>query len=170
MILSSATVGTPANVILGKAVLCMHEMDPEWFQGYFFVPNSSKPWGLLCKQQSIDDCLKCEEGGYRELSVKVYSYNQSKPSIISDVQWTGGDMIRLLQPNGALRFEPDQALTGNEACSFVDSLFSGLLQRLKTEGDFDESSTVLDIIPDVAIVLGILEIDASQLHDSNQDD
>ena len=57
----------------GRAVLLLPDVDSTWFQGHFIpsagVDAKTKPMGILAVDRSdTDDCLKCAEGGYREVS------------------------------------------------------------------------------------------------------
>lgn len=118
---------------------------------------------MLCEQQDVDDCLQCADGGYRELKLTLYPFSGiddlPEKMIISDVEWTGGDMMRLLQAQGQIRFEPKQLLVAEKAVPLTKSLFKSLVRKLQVlhENNFEED--VLDIVPDVAIVLGEMIIE-----------
>jgi hypothetical protein len=167
----------------GKAVFCLQDSNPDWFQGYFFhqqettgdtaaslmSSSTRKAWGLLCEQQELDDCLQCAEGGYRVLRLTVYPFGGGqvrtpKKVVIPDVEWTGGDMMRLLHADGRVNMDPQQLLTDQKAVPFVKGIFGSLLHKLKAlrkdepaEQD-EESGGVLELLPDVAIVMGTMEI------------
>ena len=132
--------------------------------------SSANYWGLLGQQQEIDECLQCADGGYRELKLTIYPYNNKK-IVISNVEWTGGDMMRLLQPEGRVRLEPQQLWTEQQAVPFCKRYFGGLLRRLQEEEDNEaednhqdaassqeEKDRVLQLIPDVAIIVGAMEL------------
>lgn len=144
----------------GTAVFCLHEANPAWFQGYFF--QGATTWGVLCEQQEVDDCLQCADGGYRVLKCTLYTFSKGsdlpEKIIIPDVEWTGGDMMRLLQAEGQLRFEPKQLYTSEKAAPLTKSLFKSLLRKLSHEDGNLVEQDVLDIVPDVAIVLGEMKV------------
>lgn len=97
-ILLPASASAPSSfqqqttVLEGQAIFCLHDLDPQWVQGYFVPQRSSsnnsndtisrnnnynhkkqqQPWGLLAVQEEIDDCLACADGGYRQVSLTVY--------------------------------------------------------------------------------------------------
>jgi hypothetical protein len=157
----------PDTTIVGRAIFCLHDTDPQWFLGYFVFtpppPTSSyetdpigtavqsdterdrQPivptgtvkisnntvestddiirrnatdnlpyWGLLCQQEAIDECLQCQDGGYRQLTITITPFHPKKKETtsvvtancpyndqlnykrkIQNVIWTGGDMIQL---------------------------------------------------------------------------
>jgi hypothetical protein len=151
---------TNARSFQGTAVFCLHEMNPSWFQGYFFQGTTT--WGILCEQQEVDDCLQCADGGYRVLNVTLHTYSGGVDSpekiVIRNVEWTGGDMMRLLQAEGQLRMEPTQLYTAEKAVPLTKSLFKTLLRKLSHESDPDKEQQVLDILPDVAIIMGEMKV------------
>jgi hypothetical protein len=145
---------------------------------------NSKPWGLLAQQVDIDECLACADGGYRRVSITLYDWNgvgagplHEQPSHgqrrtkhkLGEADWTGGDMMKLLGSN--VRMKPTQLLTGRAAVPFVTSLFSSLWKRIVADHqqalcneEYDDEENhppaheVLDLLPDVAIVLGDMEV------------
>jgi hypothetical protein len=135
-------------------------MNPHWFQGYFF--QGSTTWGILCEQQEVDDCLQCADGGYRVLKVTLHTFsggvNVPEKIVIRNVEWTGGDMMRLLQVEGQLRMEPKQLYTAEKAVPLTKSLFKNLLRKLSHESDPDMEQQVLEIVPDVAIIMGEMKV------------
>lgn len=192
---SSGESSSKSTTHRGTAIFCLHETNPEWFQGYFFhertssppantpfFPSTRKAWGLLGEQQEIDDCLKCAEGGYRVISLTVYPFRDSSQGhttptkvVIPDVEWTGGDMVRLLQAEGRVRLEPQQLWTEEKAVPYVQGVFGSLVRQLAALQDQDEVGAndasarskssekalhagVLEIMPDVAIVVGAMEL------------
>jgi hypothetical protein len=141
--------------------------------------HSSKPRGLLAQQVDIDECLACADGGYRRVSITLYDWNgagagpsHEPPShgqrraqhTVGEADWTGGDMMKLLGSN--VRMKPTQLLTGRAAVPYVTSLFSSLWKRIvadhQQEYDDEENHPpaheVLHLLPDVAIVLGDMEV------------
>eukprot|EP00566_Odontella_aurita_P018767 CAMPEP_0113561614 /NCGR_PEP_ID=MMETSP0015_2-20120614/20072_1 /TAXON_ID=2838 /ORGANISM="Odontella" /LENGTH=322 /DNA_ID=CAMNT_0000463425 /DNA_START=70 /DNA_END=1035 /DNA_ORIENTATION=- /assembly_acc=CAM_ASM_000160 len=156
------------NVTLhGTAILLLPDVDSTWFQGHF-VPSSpvhadfalggkSKPLGLLAVNRvDMDDCLKCAEGGYREIDLTLYSFGGSgtvksrRPRKVKFERavCTGGDLVRLRTANGAkpgassslenavngneagVCFDADRVLTGRRAAPYVRQYFSSVLTRL----------------------------------------
>jgi hypothetical protein len=100
------------RTIHGQVVFCLHEYNPQWFQGYFVPKTGSikKPWGLLAQQEEIDECLACSDGGYRRISLTIYrpkmntgTNDSTVPSsttratsndntfTIQSIDWTGGE-------------------------------------------------------------------------------
>lgn len=87
-----------------------------------------KPWGLLCIQEEIDECLQCQDGGYRQISMTVNTFQKGTKTNIVDVEqmkksahtlnnivWTGGDMMRLLLLSQSSAFTQgvDESSNGN---------------------------------------------------------
>lgn len=156
-------------VIEGHAMFCLPELDSTWFQGYFTRNDTKttniKPLGLLAIQNmDMDDCLQCADGGYRELSLRLCRGQRRdvKPDLIlSDISWTGGDMIQWSGKH--VTFDTERILTGSHAVPLVERYFRGLVQRLResvgddSDGDDDEPP-LLELIPDVAIVLGTMKL------------
>jgi len=163
----------------GRAIFCLHDDDPSWIQGYFISRGSKKPWGMLAIQEEVDDCMACSTGGYRRLSLTVYHRSHGhhrqfssktdsshSDSIrtktddskndsckIDDVDWTGGDMMTLCHPR-YVDMEAERLLTGKKALPMMHKYFQGLLNRLEEECHVTEGSSVLDWLPNVAIVTG----------------
>lgn len=152
----------PSRSFQGTAVFCLHETNPDWFQGYFFQGTTT--WGMLCEQQDVDDCLQCADGGYRVLKTTLYTFSGGVdlPEMISipNVEWTGGDMMRLLQAEGKMRFEPKQLYTAEKAVPLTKSLFKSLLRKLQASHDSENlvEQDVINIVPDVAIILGEMKV------------
>jgi hypothetical protein len=161
----------------GYAIFCLHDANPSWFQGYFLPSNTANPWGLLAVQEEIDNCLECESGGYRRLTLKLPNHlprimnnNDSATSTtrISGIDWTGGDMMRL--SNDKVEMNTQRLLTGKEALPYVKKYFGSLLKRLQQEcfddkededekqEQHEESTTMLKWLPDIAIVMGPMSI------------
>jgi len=138
----------------GQAIFCMHKIDPEWFQGYFLVQGQTKPWGLLAIQEAIDKCLQCTDGGYRQISLTVMPYQQRQKVTWKEIDWTGGDMIKLRGQK--MSFEPERCLSGSRAVPFVEKYFRTLITKLQNEGEGYEK--VLDVAPNVAIVIGNMKV------------
>jgi hypothetical protein len=69
-----------------------------------------KPFGLLCIQEEIDECLQCQDGGYRQISMTINTFPNERTKNTAGIEqqtkkssctlknnvWTGGDMMRLL--------------------------------------------------------------------------
>ena len=153
--------------IYGQVMFCLHDFDPNWVQGYFLQRNCKKPWGLLAIQQEIDDCLACSAGGYRKLSLTVYHNNSksngrninetAKSSKIENVNWTGGDMMTLYHPK-YVDMVGERLLTGEKALPMLNKYFSSLINRLKKECCAEPSATILEWLPNVAIVTGSMSL------------
>jgi hypothetical protein len=142
-----------AAILQGQAIFCLAEIDAKWFQGYFSM-RGRKPLGLLAEQTDIDECLQCNDGGYRELSIQLFRRDHQPKVTFANVEWTGGDMIKL-QAAGMV-FETEKFLTGKKAVPLVEQYFGGLVKKLREhEG---EDTPLLDLIPDVAIVMGNMSL------------
>jgi len=192
-------------IVKGTAVFCLPEPDCEWFQGYLFVSSSSSSsstastgsaipsqYGLLARQQEIDECLQCADGGYREITLQATPFGtriSNNPSIqhssaakdssllmIDNIQWTGGDMMRLRSSTRSSKvpghntttvvMDAAQVWTGRDAQARVEGIFGSLLRRLRTRSDQEDedddqaasSSSVQDLMPNVAVVSGPMEL------------
>lgn len=164
--------------------------------GQHMLPSSSSPmnsWGLLAVQNAVEDeCLLDDCGGYRELDLTII---RNKPTssrnivgrntnsnsnklrwVISDIDWTGGNMMRLttdpysglatlpMDENG-MAFDPKTLLEGDKAIQFASKYFPSLVKRLQIqnlmneEGTGASSSTSCD---DAMVIIGDMTIVASQ--------
>eukprot|EP00978_Attheya_sp_CCMP212_P021429 scaffold62527_cov49-Attheya_sp.AAC.2 len=175
-------------VVEGQAVFCLHSLDATWFQGQF-LPNSTqknikRPMGILAvNREDMDDCLKCADGGYREMDVTIYNNRspQKKKLLLQQVSCTGGDMLSLSSNTNDGRpkqqtnhcrvsFDADSVKTGVRAVPFVKLYFPTLLQtaanpssrRMDESSDCSSNTTddssVLELLPDVAIVIGTMRL------------
>ncbi|KAI2509474.1 hypothetical protein MHU86_4975 [Fragilaria crotonensis] len=172
--LESGNSSDKRSFVEGKAMFCLPELDSAWFQGYFTANDHSKttnakPWGLLAIQNTdMDDCLQCADGGYRELSLRLCRGPRRrdgdttavapKPDLIlSNITWTGGDMVQWRGKH--VTFDTERILTGSKAVPLVEQYFGGLVQRLRESvEDCDDEDPLLELIPDVAIVLGTMRL------------
>ena len=214
----------------GRAIFCLHDVNPRWFQGYYFVSSSSSsslsssssssslssnpPLGLLAIQEEIDKCLECTNGGYRRLTMNIFSTNsttndnnnnnsnnKSNSTIIQGIDWTGGDMVNLTNPK--LQMETHRLLTGKETIPFLKKYFRKLLETIyqqcnsnsiisdAVENDndkhhhhhhhhhhhqakdtstmlWDDEATILDLLPNVAIVMGPMSVVLSKTNDDQK--
>jgi hypothetical protein len=156
----------------GKAIFLLLENNPQWMQGYFFPDGTRRSWGLLAEQQAVDDCLQCSEGGYRVLSIKVYRYKASESeSTISmnNIEWTGGDMMRLNSPS--VTMQATECYTGDQAAQLAEQIFASVLHKLNAKVDLSDSgnTSTLDLIPDIAVVKGSMEL-RIEIDNSGDDD
>lgn len=170
------------TVLEGQAIFCIPELDSAWFQGYFIV-RGSKPIGLLATiETDIDDCLKCADGGYRQLSLQLCRRNNQDadaaesagigraeatttertpiiippPIIFPNIEWTGGDMMTLR--GNQVVFDTTKLLTGTKAMSVVEQFFGGIVRKLQESEGHASSQMLLELIPDVAIVMGSMKL------------
>lgn len=174
---------SPRTTVLlrGTAVLLLPDVDSTWFQGHF-VPSlsasvgggKSKPLGLLAvNRDDTDDCLKCAEGGYREMDLTLFTWGtrggnsdgqRRRPRKIKFERavCTGGDLVRLRATSGSepgippsfekasngrppsASFDADRVLTGRKAAPFVRRYFSSVLNRLGGDGGWGESNQLGD--------------------------
>jgi hypothetical protein len=172
----------------GKVIFCLHEYNPQWFQGYF-VPKmgSKKPWGLLAQQEEIDECLVCSDGGYRRISLTIYTSKINKnndklsslltttetkssqqKNIIQGIDWTGGDMMTLFHPD-YIEMIGEKVLTGPKCLPILQKYFHNLIMQLHKDycdHDYDNdnyqpqttTTTILEWLPDVTIVVGSMSL------------
>lgn len=156
--------------------------------------SSSSSWGLLAVQNAIEDeCLLDDCGGYRELDLTIIRnkptnpYRLSRPSssssstntknntkirwVIENVEWTGGDMMRLstdpyslsssaasslsMDENG-VKFEPETLMEGDKAMGVASKYFPSLVKRLQihklTNEEGTEEEEAMVIVGDMSIV------------------
>ena len=172
----------------GNALFCLHDSDPQWFQGYFFpssgsvVANaSSKPWRLLVTRQEIDECLECSEGGYRVVTLQVKYYDEPKPctSQTNDTNTPASlvdqQQIRSLQQRSIIL--PDIEWTGGDMMDWNSPQVRFRAQRLSTGAKaepmvqqifgglveqarqgLDPETPIAELFPDLAIVAGNLQL------------
>lgn len=156
--------------------------------------SSMNSWGLLAVQNAVEDeCLLDDCGGYRELDLTII---RNKPTssrnignrnansnsnklrwVINDIDWTGGNMMRLtsdpysglatlpMDENG-MAFDPKTLLEGDKAIQFASKYFPSLVKRLQIQNLMNEegtgassSSTSFD---DAMVIIGDMTIVASQ--------
>jgi len=182
MLLDESSLDDDQELIQGLAVFCLHDTDPKWFQGYFFPsPSSSnednnnsgdetilkqqgqqKPWGLLCQQEELDDCMQCADGGYRKVTMTIFPFSTRhqiiKKQSIANIEWTGGDMMRLSSPQISL--EPNTLLTDAKAVPVMEKCFSALIEKCRNTllEDDDEPCEILDVFPNLAILSGPMKL------------
>lgn len=135
--------------------------------------NKQKPWGLLASQEELDDCLRCADGGYRRITLTVFSFrlpDKKKTYSLNSIEWTGGDMMQLMGERAS--FEPNQLLTGKQAVPHVEKLFGSLLQkcRAKLDEEDEKSCSVLELIPDVAVISGPMKLVVPKTKDEDDED
>ena len=155
----------------GRVIVCFLDTDPEWFQGFFFPESNQRdvlwggrpqsaatsrqtPWRLLATQRPVDDCLACQQGGYRVVDLEVHYNRPCRPSISSSssspgsgkqdsnstpaptttatteevfqgIEWTGGDMMHLSSPHVTL--QPQRLATGPVAAAMARQVFGTML-------------------------------------------
>jgi hypothetical protein len=161
----------PKTQLTGTAVFLLPDPNPEWFQGYFFPKQTEKSvvaeggayqkrasWGLLCEQEELDECVQCANGGYRQITISLNQFGSGKDPIkLQNVEWTGGDMMRL-DRTPDLQMEATRLSTGTSAVRYVEGLFGGLLNKVREDGN----ESVLEVMPDVAIVMGNMNLTIAQ--------
>ena len=113
------------ETIKGKAIFCLHDLDCKWFQGHFIPSQKTlSNLGLLATLNTqMDDCLKCADGGYKELDISIIRFpkyqtdfihhtqtqiHSKKIFHISDLICTGGDMMRIVSKQWNATDENDQ--------------------------------------------------------------
>jgi hypothetical protein len=170
--------------------------------------SSSSSWGLLAVQNAIEDeCLLDDCGGYRELDLTIIRnkpndhHRLSRPAvsssssaaaaaatstnsnklrwIIENVEWTGGDMMRLstdpyslsssatslrMDENG-VKFEPKTLMEGEKAMEIASKYFPSLVKRLQIHKLMNEegtgttpTSSSSSLCDDAMVVIGDMSI------------
>ena len=76
---------------------------------------------------------------------------------IGAVEWTGGDMVSLYRSR-CVDMQAEKLLTGEKALPVLHKYFQGLIARLGKECSIQEGSSVLDWLPNVAIVTGSMSL------------
>jgi hypothetical protein len=162
-IMTESDKTSATTTVSGKVVFCLPDTDPSWFQGYFFLngrsSSSSKPWGLLALQEELDECLQCADGGYRQVKLQVSTYSgqaATEQYSFNTIEWTGGDMMRL--ESEECRMIPSQLWTDRKAVSHTEKFFGSLLRKLRMDSDVSDTAAVLDLMPDVAVIMGSMEL------------
>ena len=112
-------------------------------------------WGILATQNAlVDECLACEEGGYRELDLtfvrrktrrtrrEVVGENNKTTTArwaACDIVWTGGNMMTLnaslhagdCDDEDDVKFEPRKLVEGDAAMSIATRYFPEMTKRLR---------------------------------------
>jgi hypothetical protein len=158
----------------GKVYFCLPDPDCEWFQGYFFPESSSLQqnskstkdvnddslyFGILGQVLEMDDCLQCDAGGYRHVSLqftpfpKMAAVSQRISSFtIRPITWTGSDMMVLNTAEtdttdasssslNRLHMQATTVSTGEKAHGLVRRLFASLIARLCNSNSSSSSNT-----------------------------
>lgn len=159
-------------------------------------PLTSSSWGLLAVQNAIDDeCLLDDCGGYRELDLTIIRnkpnthYRLSRPSsaasasnnnklrwTVENVEWTGGDMMRLstdpyslsssaaslpMDENG-VKFEPKTLMEGDKAMAIASKYFPSMVKRLQIHNlmndEGEESASSSTFCDDILVIIGDMSI------------
>jgi len=144
--------------LAGRAILCLHDIDCEWWQGHFLRRSNessndssdSNSLGLLCTLRQMGECMVCSDGGYRELDTKIIRFQNLK-SLSIPCMSTGGDMLRIrsdikvhnnnivsstndiattnnIDDGTMVAFDADTVLTGNDAIPYLRKFFKRLLR------------------------------------------
>lgn len=164
--------------------------------GQHLLPSSSSSmnsWGLLAVQNAVEDeCLLDDCGGYRELDLTIIrnkppssrnivgrNTNNSNSNklrwVINDIDWTGGNMMRLttdpysglttlpMDENG-MSFDPKTLLEGDKAIQFASKYFPSLVKRLRIQNLMNEEGTGASssTTDDAMVIIGDMTIVASQ--------
>lgn len=141
----------------GLAFFCIHSLSTKWFQGRF-VPTHGKPISLLVQQRNdLDDCLQCADNGYREIDLSIFSRfcdtEGTRQNIcLEKLKCTGGDMLRVVDVESNLLFDAERIVTGITTISIVEKYFKNIIPSM------EENQTLLDVLPDVAIVIGEMKL------------
>ena len=203
------------QTIRGKAIFCLHDLDCTWFQGHFLPLNdriSSSSLGLLAvNRMDVDECLQCQDGGYREIDLMIVSSRTNKKNRrttvaassnssnsngtgtgtivqrrnggeeqkklqVERVVCTGGDMICMKSEDTAVSFDAERVITGVKVVPLVERYFKSLLKSARKVGagaqnDDDEEeekkddmreTSVLELLPHCAVVIGTMELNVPQ--------
>ena len=172
---------TKMTMMHGHAVFCLHELDPSWFQGYFIPNHSTRPWGLLAIQEEVEDCLGCADGGFRRVTLHLYppseghlkDKKEQQQSLarrqFEMVDWTGGDMIQLRHEQ--LVMDANRLWTGMATLPHLQRYFAGLMAKFRIEMEVEESTPILEFLPNVAVIVGTMSmVDPTMDEDDDEDD
>ena len=155
---------------------------------------ATSSWGLLAIQNAIEDeCLLDDCGGYRELDLTIIRnkpnnhYRQRPTSsaaasrtndnktrwVIENVEWTGGDMMRLstdpyslsssaaplpMNENG-VKFEPKTLMEGDKAMVVASKYFPSMVKRLQIHNLMnDEGVETASSSVDIMVIIGDMSI------------
>mmetsp|Transcript_26963 Transcript_26963/g.74126 ORF Transcript_26963/g.74126 Transcript_26963/m.74126 type:complete len:281 (-) Transcript_26963:1306-2148(-) len=78
---------------------------------------------------------------------------RNEPWNIQGVDWTGGDMMALHHPDH-VDMKGERLFTGEKALPMLHKYFQNLINRLEKELRVEECSSVLDWLPNAAIITG----------------
>jgi len=81
----------------------------------------------------------------------------AKPWKVGGIDWTGGDMMALYHPD-FVDMKGERLFTGEKALPMMRRYFQNLIHRLEKEFCVEECSSVLDWLPNVAIVTGPMSL------------
>mgnify|MGYP005846719937 CR=1 FL=1 len=183
-VLDEAILQPYQTLVKGLGIICLHESDPTWFQGYFFPgqqmddtenditmssATNQTPWGLLASQEELDDCLRCADGGYRRVSLTVFPFPHKRKENLKNIEWTGGDMMRLMGEHANL--EPSKMISGARAVPYLEKLFGSLLRKVRASlGEEErETSSVLELLPEAVIISGPMKLIVSKKKESDDE-
>lgn len=82
---------------------------------------------------------------------------RNEPWNIVGIDWTGGDMMTLHHPDH-VDMKGERLLTGKKALPMLHKYFQNMINRLEKEFCVEECSSVLDWLPNVAIVTGPMSL------------
>lgn len=141
---------------------------------------NSSSWGLLAVQNAIEDeCLLDDCGGYRELDLTIirnspiastfnYSAGRKLRCVIENVEWTGGDMMRLSSSHSTdengVEFEPETLMEGDKAMQIASKYFPSLAKSLQIhnlmnkEGGTGTTTSSSPSCCDVMVIIGEMTI------------
>jgi hypothetical protein len=146
-------------LVEGTVVICLPDINPSWFQGYLQLQGFPKPWGLLGEQQELDECLQCGDGGYRQVNITLFPFNETKSDnqsiVYHTIEWTGGDMISLKGDD--LTMQPDRIWTGTKTIPLLERYFDNLVCQIRDRAA-DQRSSILELLPNVAVVTGKIQL------------
>jgi hypothetical protein len=91
------------------------------------------------------------------------------------VDWTGGDLIQLSHDADTLKMTAETLLTGRRAIPYLEKYFSSLVTKLRDQccsGQPEKKqpdSSILDWMPEVAIVMGPMSMALPKADDDDDD-
>lgn len=131
-------------------------------------PQQQQQYGLLAQQVVVDECLQCSMGGYRELTIQLTEFTETRPVRSTPYQflniaWTGADMMRLRtmkeyinSNHNTIRMDAEKVWTGSEAYECIEKIFASLIQHLRSDSSDPES--VKELMPQAAVVTGQMRV------------
>lgn len=192
------------TTLRGKALFCLHSLDCKWFQGQFVPSQSVslsslsfkkgsfsspvgvdsgagaiagvvKSMGMLARQRDdIDECLQCNDNGYREIDLTILPSRGRKRErgkmsnsntrrlkreeiVLRRLTCTGGDMLRIRTPS-----EEDDDDNDDEALANAKAKAKELTSGVRTK-EIPKSAINTAMNSSTATDMNMVRFDAEQI-------